>query len=240
MSAGYRTLIAHWNGASWTVVASPNQGQDNVLYKLAALGASDIWATGNYYSNGVNQTLVEHWNGTAWTLIASPDQGHESNDLFAVTAVTADDIWAVGQYDDNGNQDWRTLVEHYSEPCPTPTPAPCAYLLDEGFEDGFGAFVAGGDQPWGLQGPGGAHEGLYQADIEFEGPTEPPPRDGGATHTPIPTPGQESAWPSRPLGEQAPSSADPPPQPIVIPADGYEGWLRTDRTDHDPRECSAG
>ena len=41
-----RTLIEHWNGSTWSVVASPNVGgNDNLLNGVAAAG--DVWAVGS-------------------------------------------------------------------------------------------------------------------------------------------------------------------------------------------------
>src|SRR5579872_335860 len=60
-----QTLIERWNGASWSVVTSPNPGSMyNILSGVAAVSASDVWAVGYYVnSSQVTQTLVEHWNG---------------------------------------------------------------------------------------------------------------------------------------------------------------------------------
>src|SRR6266516_6849274 len=67
-SAGvYQTLIEHWNGTSWSVVASPNVGlQSNSLSGVVAVSANNIWAVGSYYGIPVGRTLIEHWDGTSW------------------------------------------------------------------------------------------------------------------------------------------------------------------------------
>src|SRR5213078_2488767 len=42
-----RTLIQHWDGATWTVVPSPDPGPgDAALEGLAARGPDDVWAVG--------------------------------------------------------------------------------------------------------------------------------------------------------------------------------------------------
>jgi hypothetical protein len=42
-----RTLVEHWNGSAWSVVASPNVGgNDNLLNGVAAT-AGDVWAVGS-------------------------------------------------------------------------------------------------------------------------------------------------------------------------------------------------
>jgi hypothetical protein len=59
-SGVWNTLIEQWNGASWSVVASPNVGsQDNFLHGVAAItSSSNVWAVGGYLTIS-EQTLTE-------------------------------------------------------------------------------------------------------------------------------------------------------------------------------------
>ena len=42
-----RTLILHWNGRRWAIIASPNAGPgDNSIESVAAASARDAWAVG--------------------------------------------------------------------------------------------------------------------------------------------------------------------------------------------------
>ncbi len=102
----YQTLVEHWNGGHWSVVTSPNANStDSGLNSVAALSASDIWAVGDYLTNGDNgvyQTLIEHWDGKQWSIAASPNVGTNNNFLYAVTEVpTTQQAWAAGVYNDN-------------------------------------------------------------------------------------------------------------------------------------------
>jgi hypothetical protein len=55
------TLIEHWNGTAWRLVASPNPSSTrNVLNGVAATSASNAWAVGSYDSGTVRQTLALH------------------------------------------------------------------------------------------------------------------------------------------------------------------------------------
>lgn len=92
------TLVEHWNGTSWNVVASPNLGtSNNSLQAVAVVSATDIWAVGSYFKPGPTyQTLTEHWNGTKWSIVPSPNFGNSENDLFGVSTVSATDVWSVG------------------------------------------------------------------------------------------------------------------------------------------------
>src|SRR5262249_47331851 len=60
-------LVEHWDGVSWTVVPSPNNGGNgSYLQSVTALAADNVWAVGYYIDdNLVNETLAEHWDGTS-------------------------------------------------------------------------------------------------------------------------------------------------------------------------------
>ena len=102
-ASGYRqTLIEHFTGSSWAVVASPNgTSSNNYLYGVSVLGATSAWTVGFYFDPSVGRTrsLIERWNGTSWTLVPSPSVGLPANpfdELFSVKAISANDVWAVG------------------------------------------------------------------------------------------------------------------------------------------------
>jgi len=88
------SLALHWDGRSWTRVATPDVGPiQTFLRDVVALSPTNAWAVG-YASGGINGTtaVVLHWNGTAWSASAAPAFGT----LDAVTAVSATDIWVTG------------------------------------------------------------------------------------------------------------------------------------------------
>ncbi len=126
-----QTLIEHWHGSSWSVVASPSPGSaGNGLFGIAAVSASNIWAVGRFVNtNGPTQTLIEHWDGSSWTVVPSPSPGSSANQLNAIEAVSASDIWAVGRFV-NTNGPPQTLVEHWDgsswSVVPSPSPGPSA------------------------------------------------------------------------------------------------------------------
>jgi hypothetical protein len=89
-------LVYHWNGSSWTSVASPS----NNYYELdgvAARSTTDAWIAGvdsSVYPN--RKTLLEHWNGTSWSRVSSPNASTGSSDLYAIAMGPTGDTWAVG------------------------------------------------------------------------------------------------------------------------------------------------
>jgi hypothetical protein len=115
----YKTLVEHWNGSQWQVVASPNvgAGTKNTLTSVDALSRTSAWAVGSYRTpaslgnDPVRKTLIQRWNGTSWTIVSSPNPGTLSNSLLGVAATGQNDIWAVGWK--IGSQGLRSLILHY-------------------------------------------------------------------------------------------------------------------------------
>ena len=96
-----RAAIAHWDGARWQEVPSPDprpggQGLSG-LGGVAAISSTDIWAVG---VPGSGNTLTEHWDGTSWSIIPSPNPLGNRNELFAVTALSDGTVAAVGAQQD--------------------------------------------------------------------------------------------------------------------------------------------
>lgn len=89
------TFIAHWDGASWRQVTSPNiAGGANQLFSITAISPQDIWAVG---STG-GAPLAMHWNGSEWSVV--PMQVHSglsTERLTGVSAASGNDVWAVGE-----------------------------------------------------------------------------------------------------------------------------------------------
>src|SRR5206468_7754100 len=89
-SSNAQTLIEHWNGSAWSIVASPNVNTNTYLYGVAALSASDAWAAG--YANScygcAPSTLALHWDGTTWSVVPSPNVGSSSNNLEGIIAIS--------------------------------------------------------------------------------------------------------------------------------------------------------
>ncbi|HJP64903.1 MAG TPA: hypothetical protein VKA30_01210, partial [Actinomycetota bacterium] len=98
---GSRSLALHWNGSSWTRIATPSVGKStafNDLTGVAAVASNDVWAVGTFQGGTGGNTfhaLIQHWNGTAWSLVRN-DCGRGLN---KVDARSATDIWAVGGSD---------------------------------------------------------------------------------------------------------------------------------------------
>src|SRR5205814_10252020 len=71
-----RTLVEHWNGSVWSIIASPNiDANMNNLYDVGVVSANEVWAVGNTEDqNGVyNHTMGLRWNGRIWRIVHSPN-----------------------------------------------------------------------------------------------------------------------------------------------------------------------
>jgi hypothetical protein len=111
------TLTEHWDGSTWTIIASPNAtgGQDNVLASVTCVSASDCWSVGYYSIDIVDptgtagtiiqvaQTLIERWDGNAWAIVSSPNPSVD-NSLAGITCTSTTACWAVG-YSSNSQVD---------------------------------------------------------------------------------------------------------------------------------------
>jgi hypothetical protein len=94
-----RTLIQHFNGATWDIVGSANPDGDTIsqLHSVSATSANDVWAVGSSYNGKLpSRTLIEHWDGTQWRIVSSPSPDTQFNELRGVAALSANDVWAVG------------------------------------------------------------------------------------------------------------------------------------------------
>lgn len=110
------TLIEHWNGTKWKIVASPNTTElANYLYSVAAITANNIWAVGSAASSGGSsaQSLIEHWNGQQWSIVTSPNV-LSLNILNGISAVSAKDIWTVGYTMNVSGTTIQTLIEQWN------------------------------------------------------------------------------------------------------------------------------
>ena len=120
-SQNEKTLIEHWNGTRWSIVASPSPAQTRSRFLgVTAISANDVWAvgvssTGIVVTPQVTRTLIEHWNGTQWSIVASPSPGSTYNYLSGVTAISPSNVLAVGGSSNSRTlPTGQTLIEHWN------------------------------------------------------------------------------------------------------------------------------
>lgn len=107
-------LAMHWDGAEWSIVATPAVPKPTArLNSIAAVSGGNVWAAGYWDDPSCicGHTLIERWDGTAWRRVQTPDPGL-GNYLAGIAAASAGDIWAVGyQWIDHDR--WKPLLLHY-------------------------------------------------------------------------------------------------------------------------------
>ena len=87
---GYmQTLMEEWNGAAWSIVASPNaSSHDQNLEAVSCVSGTFCMAVGWYKSQAEdNVALIEDWNGSSWTLGSGPANGMEMEGVSCVEAA---------------------------------------------------------------------------------------------------------------------------------------------------------
>ena len=75
------TLVEHWNGTSWSIVAAPSGSSQSQLAQVTCPSATSCYAVGHYFDGSADKTLVEHWNGTSWSIVTSPNPTGATNQL---------------------------------------------------------------------------------------------------------------------------------------------------------------
>jgi hypothetical protein len=106
------TITYHWDGRSWSEVATP--AIDGTRYSFAAVSAAasnDVWAVGTAATapSTALHPLAAHWNGSTWSRVTLPAAvAAAGGELVGVSARAANDAWAVGAV--NG----KTLALHWN------------------------------------------------------------------------------------------------------------------------------
>jgi hypothetical protein len=87
------TLTEHWDGASWSIVPSPNP-PSSASNELIGVTCSAINCVAVGKGHG---TLVEVWNGTIWGIVASQNPaGSSGSSLAGVSCPVVAQCFAVG------------------------------------------------------------------------------------------------------------------------------------------------
>jgi hypothetical protein len=106
-------LIEHWDGTTWRSLPAPKPGLQNTLYAVAAISATDIWAVGEYSTDGYQtiEVLLEHYDGHMWAQVAGQNPA-TTNVASSVAAISLDDVWIVGSQYRVGSA-YQALAEHW-------------------------------------------------------------------------------------------------------------------------------
>jgi hypothetical protein len=105
----YRTLAETWNGAAWSIQATPTPGTGGHLDGVSCTSPTNCIAGG---LSGLGQ-LAEQWNGSAWTVMPLTELSHA--DLSGISCTQATSCMAVGfqWVTIAGSSYSRVLAEHW-------------------------------------------------------------------------------------------------------------------------------
>jgi len=155
---GTLTLIEHYDGASWSIVSSPNPSPTNynVPLGVTCVSATDCWLAGYYSGSTAEESLTEHYDGTSWNVVnAANTDSNQSNFPFAITCASAANCWAAGYYYGPIGGDVLTLIDQYDGTSwsvvssPNPSPNNAGQYVD--FL--FGVTCASSTDCWAIAGP---------------------------------------------------------------------------------------
>ena len=101
-AAGYRTLVEHLSGSTWSIETSANVtgASDDFLSGVACATATSCFAVGVSDTGVTPAMLVEHWNGSAWSVVTLPKPANSSQTHLDAVACSSDkNCFAVGSYE---------------------------------------------------------------------------------------------------------------------------------------------
>ncbi len=100
------TLVEHWDGRGWKVVASPSPTQQSWLIGVTVRGG-EVWAVGVRVDGFTNHSLIVHGAEGQFSAVISSNRGTGDNGLEGV-AIANGTAWAVGS--DQGQTKGQSLV----------------------------------------------------------------------------------------------------------------------------------
>jgi hypothetical protein len=158
-----QTLIEHWNGKQWSVVASPEFDSASAFLDAVTTGDGEAWAVGETDDpiRGA-RPLVEHFEDGVWSVVDLPPAGSNWTDLFSVAAVDGT-VWATGTFVDPASGNNETLILRGEGE---------DWAVDHGPNPGSGSNILGGvaaagDRLWavGLYDNGGSRQPLIESHL---------------------------------------------------------------------------
>ncbi len=87
----WRSLLARWSPAGWSVVPRSTRP---VIRRLGATASGDLWALAGYGDTG---STVERWDGRRWTVVLAPPRpGGATADFADLAVVSEREVWVAG------------------------------------------------------------------------------------------------------------------------------------------------
>jgi hypothetical protein len=110
-AATMRPLLLRWDGAVWSLFATPALGADAAFEAVDGNSSDNVWTVGGAGTG----TLTERWDGSAWSVVASPSPaGATGAVLRGVKSLATGDAWAVGTSTHSSGVPTRTMTQHWN------------------------------------------------------------------------------------------------------------------------------
>jgi hypothetical protein len=108
-----QALTEHWNGRSWSVLATPADTSETLTpYGITGTDAALNVVGDRESSLSPYTTLVAAGPPNKLSLVSTPNSGSGEQDLFAATTATDGSTYAVGWAQDPSTLNHNSLVEH--------------------------------------------------------------------------------------------------------------------------------
>ena len=176
----WHPLAEHFDGAHWSVVPTPDpNGGGNLLYALAAVSGSDLYAAGQSGTAFPSGALVEHWNGSSWSTVPAAGDATASLDPFGLTAAPGS-VTLVGARESDTSP-FTTLVASGSASGLGPVSSPSQ---GAGENDLFAAATAADGSTWAdgwyIDPSTGNHQAIIEHGVAGQWSIVPSPEPGAA------------------------------------------------------------
>jgi hypothetical protein len=89
------TLAERWDGAKWSVIATPSPGSNATLSRVACWSSSGCIAVGSHNTDDLVTPLIERWDGSRWSILANASTA-QTGWLRSVACVSKTRCIAVG------------------------------------------------------------------------------------------------------------------------------------------------
>jgi hypothetical protein len=122
-----RSVLEHWDGASWTVSQLPGSPAFHTN-DMAGSSPDDVWVAGVYGARRRASPGFLHWDGVAWRT-AEPPPGPAAGQVWVVrVAATYGGLWAFGAWGRSSYS--RRVVAFWDGSTWTAIPPPGRYVSD--------------------------------------------------------------------------------------------------------------
>ncbi|MFB9906435.1 hypothetical protein [Allokutzneria oryzae] len=83
-----RGVVQHWDGHRWTELTVPDLGEHWGLSGISGTSATDVWAVGWAFEDGLETAVVLHYDGDYWQRFATPVEPGLEHSLQDVASIS--------------------------------------------------------------------------------------------------------------------------------------------------------